>query len=98
MNSAEATLRKTLDALADLSTRLDRIDGAPLPLWMQKQGSGQAANASPWPSPPSYGAPLAKAAVGLPGGSTAEAVLSALLSDPAIAEVVRMKIEQMRSF
>jgi hypothetical protein len=96
------SLQKCLDVLDDLGRRLDKIESAPLPLWMQQgspsAGPVQDASAPPWPSPPSYGAHLAKGAVGLPDGSTAEAVLNALLADPAIAETVRMKIEQIRSF
>jgi hypothetical protein len=93
-----AVLEPVLAKMANLIARIEKIENAPLPLWM-RQGSPIA---GPGPGagvpPPLSSAPLAKAAVGLPGGSTAEAVLNALLADPAMAETVWMKIEQMRSF
>jgi hypothetical protein len=97
-----AVLEPVLAKMTELLARIEKIESAPLPLWMQQGspivGPGQHASMPPWPSSPSNTAPLTKAAVGLPGGSNAEAVLNALLADPTMAETVRMKIEQMRSF
>jgi hypothetical protein len=92
------SLQKALDMLADIGRRLDVLErGEKLPLWL-RQASEKSASASP-AFPSMIPAPsLAKAALGLPTGSTAEAVLSELLADPSTAETVRTKIQQMRSF
>jgi hypothetical protein len=99
MRDPLAVLGPTLAKMDDLCARLAKIEAYKGPLWMQ-QPQGQATPASTSPSPAGI-PPLAKAAgappVGLGAGS-ADAVLNALLADPATAGAVRMKIEQMRSF
>lgn len=98
MNAAMMSLSKALDMLDDIGRRLDKLGrGEKLPLWL-RQALEKSASATP-AFPGMIPAPsLAKAAVGLPSGSTAEAVLNALLADPATAETVRMKIQEMRNF
>lgn len=100
MSAALATLSKVVATIDDLRARLDRIEKAPLPLWMQQRGPQGPASASTTPGAMSIAPPLSKAAYGSLlslGAGSADAVLNALLSDPATAGAVRMKIEQMRS-
>ena len=73
MNSAEATMRKALDILADLSARLDVLErGENLPLWL-RQASEKSARASRALPSGIAGQSLSKAVIGLPGGPGAGA-------------------------
>lgn len=100
---AAPSLQKALDLLADIDRRLEAIEHEDLTLRAGRPIAGprRAACAALWPAPPfglcrpSYGASLSKAASGLPTAFSAEAVLSALLADPATAGSVRAKIEEI---
>jgi hypothetical protein len=97
------SLQKALDMLDDLGRRLDKIESAPLPLWMQ--GPARPASASPSPAGTIPALVLSKAVLARPGGPSAgatpaldpvsaSAVLAELLNDPLLGTYVREKINR----